>query len=205
MFRPAKKPRRKATRLALAMGGAAVLILVLWGARTTRVGRHLTGDAPEGSGGVRGFAVGQPGFGPATRVAATSPRPPPTPEEVAKEVAAVLSSWRNAILEKDADTVVRLDLTFLEEPEHYAAALVDSARTDSNERVRAFSTRELGKFARADLADLFGQLLADPSPYVRQNAAWALGELARAPEGRVAAESALAVLRRVNKRDPAGD
>jgi len=124
---------------------------------------------------------------------------------VAKEVAAVLSSWRNAILEKDADTVVRLDLTFLEEPEHYAAALVDSARTDSNERVRAFSTRELGKFARADLADLFGQLLADPSPYVRQNAAWALGELARAPEGRVAAESALAVLRRVNKRDPAGD
>ena len=50
-------------------------------------------------------------------------------------------------------------------------------RKDANERVRAFSTRVLGKFKQVELAETFERLLEDGSPFVRQNAAWALGEL----------------------------
>jgi len=125
--------------------------------------------------------------------------------ERAAHVASLIAAWRAAILQRDADMVVQLDLTFRETPDRYAAALLENARTDSNERVRAFSTRTLGKLGRANLAPSFGQLLADASPYVRQNAAWALGELASVPEGRAATRSTLAELRRARSRDPAND
>jgi HEAT repeat protein len=122
--------------------------------------------------------------------------------ERAGHVASLIGGWRTAILQRDADTVVQLDLTFRETPDRYVAALLESARTDANERVRAFSTRTLGKLGRADLAPAFGQLLADASPYVRENAAWALGELASEPQGREAARATLAELRRAEARDP---
>ena len=84
-------------------------------------------------------------------------------------------------------------------------APAQSAASDDNERVRAFSTRELGKLKRADLAPAFTQLLDDKSPFVRQNAAWALGELSAGDEGRAAARQAIAELRQVVKHDPAGE
>lgn len=121
------------------------------------------------------------------------------------DVARTIEMWREAILQKDADTVVRLDLSFREAPERYIAALVGRARSDANDRVRAFSTRELGKLVRAELAPQFERLLTDVSPYVRQNAAWALGELGSLPDGRSAAQSALANLRHMGARDPAGE
>src|SRR5262249_27941653 len=105
-----------------------------------------------------------------------------TEAERAAHVAAPVTRWGAAIPAPDADGVVQLDMTFRETPDRYLPALLENARTDSNERVRAFSTRTLGKLARADLAPAFRQLLADASPYVRQNAAWALGELASVPE-----------------------
>jgi len=71
--------------------------------------------------------------------------------------------------------------------------------------VRAFSTRVLGKYKSPTLADTFDALLADKSPFVRQNAAWALGELAAQADGRAAAQRAVAELRHARAKDPAPD
>ena len=125
--------------------------------------------------------------------------PPETPEMIAKQVEGVMGRWRTAILVKDAPSVIALDLTFRQMPDRYTAALAASAETDGNERVRAFSTRVLGKLKSSAEAPLYRRLLADQSPYVRQNAAWALGELGPA------AAPAVAELQRASARDPAND
>jgi hypothetical protein len=125
--------------------------------------------------------------------------PAPTPAELAAQTAGVLGRWRTAILIKDAPTVVSLDMTFRQAPERFTPALAKSAETDENERVRAFSTRVLGKLKNPDQAPLYRRLLADKSPYVRQNAAWAVGELGGA------GAPALAELQRASRSDPAND
>jgi HEAT repeat protein len=136
--------------------------------------------------------------------------PPPSllaPErpDDGKRAEAAVASWRNAILVRNANAVVKLDAAFLEAPAMYLDALKSSAASDENERVRAFSTRELGKFRRLDLAPTFEQLLNDKSPFVRKNAAWSLGELSGGADGRAAARRATPELRRLVKRDPADD
>ena len=90
-------------------------------------------------------------------------------------------------------------MTFRQTPARYTAALAASAEGDGNERVRAFSTRVLGKLKNAAEAPLYQRLLTDKSPYVRQNAAWALGELGPA------AAPAVAELQKASARDPAND
>ncbi|HXJ20076.1 MAG TPA: HEAT repeat domain-containing protein [Polyangia bacterium] len=135
-----------------------------------------------------------------TRPFSNTPQPPPppeTPEQAAHQVEDAMMRWRAAILTKDAATVIALDMDFRSRPARYREALEKSARSDENERVRAFSTRVLGKLKNAGEATLFQQLLADASPYVRQNAAWGLGELGGA--GAVAA----AELRRARSKDTA--
>jgi HEAT repeat protein len=121
-----------------------------------------------------------------------------SPQAVARAVDGTMLRWRNAVVAKDAETVVALDLTFRQLPDRYADALARSAATDANERVRAFSTRVLGGLRRSDLLPLYERLLADPSVYVRQNAAWAVGEL-----GATGAGHAVAELRQLRARDPA--
>ena len=111
-----------------------------------------------------------------------------------------MADWRTAIGARDADAVVRLDSAFQTSPERYRDALAASAGGDADERVRAFSTRVLGKLKRPS-SRRFEKLLQDKSAYVRQNAAWALGELA-AEDGREAAKHALAELRHAKKRRP---
>jgi hypothetical protein len=135
----------------------------------------------------------------------TPPVLPETPEMIAEEVARSLVAWREAILVRDADAVVRLDRSFTTAPDRYRAALVESARGEKDERVRAFSTRVLGKQKNPALADVFETQLADKSPFVRQNAAWALGELAAQADGRAAARRAVAELRHARAKDPAPD
>ena len=127
------------------------------------------------------------------------PPPPETPEMTAKQVEGAMSRWRTAILVKDAASVIALDLTFRQMPDRYAAALSASAESDENERVRAFSTRVLGKLKNAAEAPLYRRLLTDKSPSVRQNAAWALGELGPA------AAPAVAELQKASAHDPAND
>jgi HEAT repeat protein len=130
---------------------------------------------------------------------------PETREEIAAEVDQSLTAWRQAILAKDAEAVQRLDRAFLSAPDRYRAALEISAKNESDERVRAFSTRVLGKLKTPALAEVFETLLADKSQFVRQNAAWALGELAAQEEGRAAARRAVAELRQARAKDPAAE
>jgi len=101
--------------------------------------------------------------------------------------------------------VIALDRAFLGAPDQYRAALEASVNTETDERVRAFSTRELCKYKNPALAPLFEAKLADKSPFVRQNAAWALGELAAQDDGRTAARHAVAELRHARTKDPAPD
>jgi hypothetical protein len=133
------------------------------------------------------------------------PTPPDSPEVIAKRVETAMTSWRTAILVRDADAVLALDREFVGAPDRYGEALIACAQTDSDERVRAFCTRVLGKFKSSDRAVLFERLLTDKSPYVRQNAAWALGELADTTNGHIVTRHALAELRHVQAKDPAGD
>jgi hypothetical protein len=149
---------------------------------------------------------------PAARLTATSDaNHPPSfvagqPEHVTAPVVAVpveqqvdtlLSAWRGAIIGHDADTVMLCDSTFLGDPRTFTPALVKSAQQEGNERVRAFSTRVLGKFEDPTLIDVFRKLLEDGSPYVRENAAWGLGQL----EAR--ATSAAGDLEKARKHDKA--
>jgi HEAT repeat protein len=113
-----------------------------------------------------------------------------------------MNAWRIAIINKDADPVVAIDQGFLAEPARFRDALIDSAERDAEPRVRAFSTRVLGKFKDPSVVPVFQRLLGNDSQYVRGNAAWALGELHHATGGQAAARPALKVLRRLQREDP---
>lgn len=119
---------------------------------------------------------------------------PEVPPEV--QVANVMQLWRTAIQSRDAESVLSCDQIFREQPAIFTQALVTSARTDSEDRVRAFSTRVLGKFKDPALVPIFRELLADKSPFVRGNAAWALGLLR--------SHDATAELERLKRADPDG-
>lgn len=114
------------------------------------------------------------------------PTPADPAQSIAERVTSDMDRWRAAIVNKDAGTVIALDMAFRQNADRYVDPLTKSAETEPNERVRAFSTRVLGKLKHADLAPTFQKLLADKSPYVRQNAAWALGELGGAAAPAVA-------------------
>ena len=152
---------------------------------------RMPGADPEANSGPGGGGFPGPAF-PADP--ATSP-----------DVGTAMTAWRTAISTRDSDTVLTLDRVFAEDPARFGPALVGIAQTDGDERVRAFSTRVLGKLKDARRADLFARLLGDRSAYVRQNAAWALGELGTQPVGREAAQRATAELRRLAHNDAAPD
>ncbi|HEY2903909.1 MAG TPA: HEAT repeat domain-containing protein [Polyangia bacterium] len=149
-----------------------------------------------GGGAGNNAADGNAGNG--ARANADTPSP-------AKQVENVMAQWRSGILVKDADAVVAADGIFRQEPKKFREALMTLAETDGDERVRAFSTRVLGKFMDPTCAPLFIRLLDDKSQFVRMNAAWGLGELATTPEGRAAAKPALHSLRRLAKRETIKD
>jgi len=163
--------------LAVVTGGAVFHVL--------RSGKPETGVSRSPVPG--GFLTGAP--------SPSAPAHPTPPSEA--EIGTLMTSWRSAILARDADTVMMCDRAFLGEPRIFTAALVASAESDPNERVRAFSTRVLGKFEDEALIPVFRKLLQDPSAFVRQNAAWSLGGL----EAR--AQAAAPDLERVHRRDQA--
>jgi HEAT repeat protein len=162
-----------------------------------RRAQRAIGQAATGGPTLRGLA--------ASEDVPTLPSVPETREQIAAEVAGALATWRQAILDRNAETVVALDSAFLASPDRYREALAESARTETDDRVRAFSTRALGKYRNPALAALFEAQLTDKSPYVRQNAAWALGELGAQDDGRAAARRAVAPLRHAHAKDPAAD
>jgi HEAT repeat protein len=135
--------------------------------------------------------------------------PPPegngwaAPTITAQQLEAAMDAWRHGIIDKNVEDVSTLDRIFSLYPGRYGPELVKLVEHDPEERVRAFSTRVLGKLKNVELADIFQHSLADGSPFVRQNAAWALGELATRPNGRDMAEAAVAELRHLEEADPA--
>jgi len=180
----------------LAAGAVVALAGLGWFALRDRgAARRPAADEPGGER-FQGFAS-RP-FSAGGAVVAPPPAPE-TPEQIAAQVDGAMSRWRTAILVKDAASVIQLDATFRQLPERFVAALARSAETDENERVRAFSTRVLGKLKNPNEAPLYRRLLTDKSPYVRQNAAWALGELG------AAGAPAVAALQRASRSDPAND
>ena len=106
-----------------------------------------------------------------------------------------MADWHKAIVNKDAEVVERVDRIFASESNVFLPALMISAETDPQERVRAFSTRVLGKLRSPTSVVVIRKLLADRNEYVRSNAAWALGELDD--------RDAVVRLRELQKRDPA--
>jgi HEAT repeats len=126
-----------------------------------------------------------------------------SPAYTPEQLRGAMDAWRRAIIERNADTVLALDGAFSAYPGRFGPELLRQADSDPEPRVRAFSTRVLGKFKNAALEKDFERLLADASPYVRQNAAWALGELVERPDGREAAQGAVVELRRLQDTDPA--
>jgi hypothetical protein len=180
----------------MAAGSIVTLAGLGWFALHDRsAARRHPADEPGGDG-FQGFAS-RPFSGVGQVVAA--PPAPATPEQIAAQVEGAMGRWRTAILVKDAPSVVQLDSTFRQLPDRFLPALAKSAEKDENERVRAFSTRVLGKLKNPNEAPLYRRLLTDKSPYVRQNAAWALGELG------AAGAPALAALQRASRSDPAND
>ena len=125
--------------------------------------------------------------GPAPSSVTVGPVPPQRIDELMKV-------WRQAIVVKNPEPVERLDRLFAERPIEFLPALLVSAETDPEERVRSFSTRVLGKLRKPGSVELLRRLLNDPSAYVRFNAAWALGELTD--------HQARATLLRLEQRDP---
>lgn len=193
-----------AAGVSVSLIGAGVVIFRHGGHDKAPAGEQAAADPTDK---WRGFAAGVPGM-PGSDPQGGPHAPPVTaasPAEQKQQLELAVSSWRNAILTKDADTVVTLDRAFTENPVRFGPELEKMAQSDENERVRAFSTRVLGKLRAPQLAELFQKLLDDKSPYVRQNAAWSLGELGARPEGREAAQRAVAELRRIEQHDAAKD
>jgi hypothetical protein len=194
-------------------GAAGAAFLLIGAGAWYFAHKERTRRGPGGSGSEepdgdrwRGFSAGNPGIsGAAGDLADGGPGTPGwvSPQVVKQQVATAMEGWRNAILQKDADAVVSLDRAFALAPARYGPALMTLAESDPEERIRAFCTRVLGKFKNIALADVFQRRLTDKSPFVRQNAAWALGELVERPSGREAAQTAIADLRHVEEGDPA--
>lgn len=167
--------------------GAAIIALVM-------VGRHaLRGDKREGPATQAGPSSARSAFRDNSDPGAPGGAAAVPPVE--KQVENVMGSWRTGILNKDANAVVAADVAFRSEPEKFREALITSAETDADDRVRAFSTRVLGKLKDPTCAPVFVRLLNDKSQHVRLNAAWGLDELANTAEGRAAAKLGLPTLR----------
>ena len=126
---------------------------------------------------------------------AVAPIPAERPLPLEERVSLVMDRWRRAILGFDAEGVLECDATFRASPAVFAAALRQSAEDDADERVRAFSTKVIGKLRQPEDSAVLLGLLADPSPLVRGNAAWGLGQ--------VPTPAHLAVLRRLAREDRA--
>jgi hypothetical protein len=201
-----------AAGVGLLLVGAAIALLL--SRRTPAPKSGAVEDLPEDvSQRWRGFAAAMPSA-PSDDVPPT-PLPagaPPNegagwlaPQITREQMDLAMEGWRQAILEKNADNVMALDRVFLLLPGRYGPQLERLAQEDPEERIRAFSTRELGKMKNVALTGLYQRLLGDKSPYVRQNAAWALGELISLPQGKAAAERATAELRQAQDSDPSPD
>jgi hypothetical protein len=129
---------------------------------------------------------------------------PPEPVDVDAQVREIMGRWRNAILKRDPDSVLECDRIFHDHTMEFGPALRTSAESDDDERVRAFSTRMLGKLRDGDSAPVFAKLLNDPSPSVRGNAVWGLEQLGDPRAHKLSPSLAGAGKEEARRRTPTG-
>ena len=183
--------------------GAALLLVVVSAVylrhRVTAPLRFRDATPAEASDRWRGFAAGTIVSAAPNADAGASGNAWMSEQITPKQLEAAVDTWRQSIIDKRAENVIALDRAFAAYPGRFGPELVRLAEADPQERVRAFSTRVLGKLKNPELADIFGHLLTDRSPFVRQNAAWALGELGPTPQ----AEDEIDELQHLRDADPA--
>lgn len=192
--------RKKRWAVIAGVALAAVAIAIAVGRRSPEVDRQPPTSSDGMAPGARTDFPINSGAASANSGAASADAAAAVPS-VEQQVENLMTAWRAGIVNKDADAVVAADAAFRHEPQKFRQALMTSAETDSDDRVRAFSTRVLGKLIDPACAPVFQRLLSDKSQYVRMNAAWGLGELAQNPQGRAAAKPALHALRRLEKTE----
>lgn len=98
--------------------------------------------------------------------------PPRAPVEDLPELAV---RWRLAVIEGRRQQLLTLTTALRAAPD--GAALLARLAADPHERVRAYAVRELGRRRDPAQRELFLAARSDPSPHVRDNAAWALSQL----------------------------
>jgi hypothetical protein len=108
---------------------------------------------------------------------APTPAEPIATRSVEDSLREIMAKWRTSILKRDPEGVLDCDNIFQGQAQAFIEPLRVSAKTDEDERVRAFSTRMLGKLHDVSNRAFFAALLDDPSPSVRGNAAWGLEQL----------------------------
>jgi HEAT repeats len=158
-----------------------------------------------GQGGSGGQASAPPRFSDSPGGPGDPAQASPPEQSAQQQVERVMAMWRTAIQARDSDTVLACDGAFLGQPHTFLPALVESAQRDPDDRVRAFSTRVLGKLGDPSLTEVLRKLLADTNPYTRHNAAWALGQMAGivGSEGPAMSPAVLRDLERVRREDRA--
>lgn len=95
----------------------------------------------------------------------------------ALKLSPVAARWRKAVILGQREEVLKGVLA-LRQAKDGEQQLLSLAR-DNNARIRAYAFRELGRRRDPRLVPVFEEALADASPYVQENARWALGELKR--------------------------
>jgi len=105
-------------------------------------------------------------------------RPARDPAAARDDLAPRAAAWRRAVVAGDRRAIVGGALALRRAPDGRAQLLALAG--DAHPRVRAYALRELGRRRDVALEPVFRARLDDPSPPVRENARWALSELAEA-------------------------
>lgn len=104
-------------------------------------------------------------------------------EDAPREVDEIVDLWRVTILRKDVRSWNAAREAVLAHWEQSRPLVRKLAESDESDRVRAINLRLLAEKSSPSDTDFFADRLRDTSPFVRENACWALGRL-RAKEYR---------------------
>lgn len=137
-----------------------------------------------------------------------------------RQIGRLFNIWRKAVLTKNITQINQLDSQIKGCGDEAIPFLTKLAKEDTNERVRAFSVRVLGRMNVAELSSalpsvnpstywsagqlssLFMELLKnDASAFVRENCCWALGRLGNTDSFGTLTTSTLEILQKVADND----
>ena len=101
-----------------------------------------------------------------------------TATEKERQIGRLFNIWRQAVRTRNISQINQLDSQIKGCGDEAIPFLTKLAKEDTNERVRAFAVRILGRQNKANLLGLFMELLKNAtSAFVRENSCWSLGRL----------------------------